>query len=182
MRPIFTVNAGEYLVSNFIEEKFRNYKVWIPSKDKGIDLLITNDKNNEIKTVSIQVKLSKDYAKTAGNKLLRKFKFSGWFMLDRKKIEKSISNFWVFVLLNFKSEKAFVIIEPEKLLEKLDKVNKTDRINIYLSVTNKNKCWNTRDLDSPILENILHNNYKNDARDFSDYLNNWENIIKILDN
>ena len=54
MKPIFTIHAGEYLVASYIEQKFKRFNVWIPSKDTGIDLLIT-DSNNK-KTVSLQVK------------------------------------------------------------------------------------------------------------------------------
>jgi hypothetical protein len=59
MRPLFTVHAGEFLVGEFIEECFPTLNVWIPSRDTGIDLLITNKQNSS--TVSLQVKLSRDY-------------------------------------------------------------------------------------------------------------------------
>jgi len=55
---MFTIHAGEYLIGSYIEENFKNYNVWVPSKDTGIDLLVTNSKNN--KAVSLQVKYSKD--------------------------------------------------------------------------------------------------------------------------
>ena len=44
MRPIFTVHAGEFLVGEHIEKKFPELNVWIPSKDTGVDLLVTNKK------------------------------------------------------------------------------------------------------------------------------------------
>ena len=59
MKPLFTIHAGEYLVGSYIEKKYSNWHLWVPSKDTGIDLLVTN-KNNS-KTSSIQVKFSKDY-------------------------------------------------------------------------------------------------------------------------
>ena len=62
MQPIFTIHAGEYLVGSYIEDKFKKYRVWVPSKDIGIDLLVTNSKNS--KAVSLQVKFSKDYTVT----------------------------------------------------------------------------------------------------------------------
>jgi len=58
MQQMFTIHAGEYLIGSYIEENFKNYNVWVPSKDTGIDLLVTNSKNN--KAVSLQVKYSKD--------------------------------------------------------------------------------------------------------------------------
>jgi len=54
MRPIFTIHAGEFLVGDFIEQHFRNTNVWLPSKDSGVDLLVTNKKNQV--TVSLQLK------------------------------------------------------------------------------------------------------------------------------
>ena len=47
MRPIFTIHAGEYLVGNFLETMFKEIEVWMPSKDTGTDLLITNKKCTE---------------------------------------------------------------------------------------------------------------------------------------
>jgi hypothetical protein len=57
MRPIFTIHAGEYLVATEIEKKFRDLRVWIPSKDIGIDLLVTDESQNKV--ASLQVKFSK---------------------------------------------------------------------------------------------------------------------------
>ena len=37
MKPLFTIHEGEFLVGSHIEKKFRDWNVWIPSKDKGID-------------------------------------------------------------------------------------------------------------------------------------------------
>ena len=45
MKPLFTVHAGEYLVGSYIEENFKNLNVWVPSKDTGIDLLVTDSEN-----------------------------------------------------------------------------------------------------------------------------------------
>jgi hypothetical protein len=56
MKPLFTVHAGEYLVGDHIERTYPGWNVWVPSKDTGVDLLVT-DKRNQ-KTVSLQVKFS----------------------------------------------------------------------------------------------------------------------------
>src|SRR5205807_9167176 len=45
MRPLFTVHASELLVGQHIEQSFKGKNVWIPTKDSGVDLLITNSKN-----------------------------------------------------------------------------------------------------------------------------------------
>ena len=59
MKPFFTIHAGEYLVGSHIESNFKKINIWVPSKDKGIDLLLTNSDNS--KSVSVQVKFSKDF-------------------------------------------------------------------------------------------------------------------------
>jgi hypothetical protein len=41
MRPIFTVHAGEFLAGQYIEREFKK-NVWVPRKDTGIDLLVTD--------------------------------------------------------------------------------------------------------------------------------------------
>ena len=59
MRPLFTVHAGEFLVGQHIEKEFKDKSVWVPTKDKGIDLLVTNSGNT--KAVTLQVKFSRDF-------------------------------------------------------------------------------------------------------------------------
>ncbi len=59
MKPIFSVHAGEYLTGSHIEGKFRHVNVWLPAKDTGIDLLVSDSTNRH--TVSLQVKFSKDF-------------------------------------------------------------------------------------------------------------------------
>lgn len=59
MRSIFTIYTGEFLVGEFIKQTFPRLNVWIPSKDTGIDLFITDEKNTKL--ISIQTKPSRDY-------------------------------------------------------------------------------------------------------------------------
>lgn len=65
MRPIFTIHAGEYLVATKIEESFPSLRIWIPSKDSGVDLLVTDARQDKV--ASLQVKFSKDYLGTVTN-------------------------------------------------------------------------------------------------------------------
>lgn len=70
MKPLFTIHAGEYLVgAHYIERNFPHWKVWLPSKDSGVDLLVTDARNR--KTVSLQIKFSKDLTPTHGSPLLQ---------------------------------------------------------------------------------------------------------------
>jgi hypothetical protein len=59
MKPLFTIHAGEYLVGEYIERHFKQVNVWLPARDTGIDLLISDLLNRRV--VSIQVKYSKDF-------------------------------------------------------------------------------------------------------------------------
>ena len=63
MTPLFTIHAGEYLVGLYIEHHYRKQlNVWIPSKDTGIDLLVSDHQNR--RTASLQVKFGKDFLPT----------------------------------------------------------------------------------------------------------------------
>ena len=79
MRPIFTVHAGEYLAATEIERRFRNLDVWIPSKDRGIDLLVTNPETQRM--VSLQIKFSKDFTQM-GKQPELKMEFQGHRLVD----------------------------------------------------------------------------------------------------
>ena len=42
MRPLFTIHAGEFLVGEYISRKLkRDFDVWLPVQDTGVDLLVT---------------------------------------------------------------------------------------------------------------------------------------------
>src|SRR4249920_2150514 len=59
IRPLFTVHAGEFLVGELIEQTFPSLNVWVPAKDTGVDLLVTDVGARN--AISLQVKLSRDY-------------------------------------------------------------------------------------------------------------------------
>jgi hypothetical protein len=181
MKPIFTIHAGEYLVGSYIEKHLRNCEVWLPSKDSGIDLLVTNIRAG--KNVGIQVKFSKDFLVTNMSPLYRKgLRACGWWTLNRDKIKKSKADFWVFVLYSFDiREPQYVIIKPKKLLSLLTGIHgNTKHINMYLWVTKKNKCWETRAVGATEQHLIAEHAYKNSQRDFTKYLGSWKTIESRL--
>jgi hypothetical protein len=57
LKPLFTIHAGECLVGLHVQ-KFK-LNVWIPAKDTGIDLLVTD--SAYLGGVSLQVKDGKDF-------------------------------------------------------------------------------------------------------------------------
>jgi hypothetical protein len=182
MKPLFTVHAGEYLVGSHIEQTQPRWSVWVPSKDTGIDLLITDSRNR--KAVSLQVKFSKDFNPTHRPVFLQnKLMASGWWTHQKQKIEKSQAHLWVFVLPSFIEHKtSFIIIPPGELLRRLRLIHGTSakRIDSYLWVTKAHRCWEARGLASADQELIAFDRFSNKPRDFSEYLNAWQQIERRL--
>jgi hypothetical protein len=174
MRPIFTIHAGEYLVASEIEKRFRDLRVWIPSKDTGIDLLVTDDRQN--KMASLQVKFSKDYFGTANQAAAPpEIASSGWWTFRRDKIASSAADFWVLTLYQFQTRTFdFVVISPLHLLARYDKLApKANIIQSYFCITRAGRCWETRGLGKAEMTAIRSGEYSNKTRDFSVYLNAW---------
>lgn len=181
MQPMFTVHVGEYLVGSHIQDRFKKYNVWVPSKDTGIDLLVTNARNN--KAVSLQTKFSKDYTVThMAADLQNKFKAWGWWTLASDKIRKSPAELWVFVMQSFRKKSIeCIVIPPKVLLQRLRKIHDRKKLyHTYLWVSNNGKCWETRGLRKPEKILIANDSYCNQDRDFTAYLNNWRLLKKKL--
>jgi hypothetical protein len=184
MKPIFSIHAGEYLVGTYIEEKHKHLNVWIPSKDTGIDLLVT-DKTNR-KTLSIQVKFSKDFLGSLGNNasevVASKVKSGGWWTFKQAKIKESPADLWILVLYRFtRRDYDFVIIEPQELLSKYHLLGRnTEIIQSYVWVTESKRCWETRGLNRQQQGAIANGNYQEPIRDLSSYLNNWRMVEQKL--
>lgn len=182
MKPIFTVHAGEYLVATQIEmeKEFKNVSVWLPSKDDGIDLLLT-DKDHK-KTASLQVKFSKDFNTHVKEHIRPNIRGTGWWKLSKKGIEKSKADFWVFILYSFdKKSNDFIIIEPKKLLKIFTNLNRQKEIiHCYITVTKEKAVFETRGIPTKEMQLLYDNKYKNSQRDLKQYHNNWEPILNKL--
>lgn len=184
MRPIFSVHAGEYLVGTHIEEKYKDLNVWIPSKDTGIDLLVTDRTNT--KTLSIQVKFSKDFLGSVGKgtseAVATKVKSGGWWTFRQDKIKASPADLWILVLYRFTDrDYDFVIIEPQELLMRYAHLGReTNIIQSYVWVTTSGKCWETRGLNKSDQEAIAKDEYSESIRDLSSCLNNWQIVERKL--
>ena len=177
MRPLFTIHAGEFVVGDHIERNFRNVNLWVPSRDTGTDLLVTDSKNK--KAVSLQIKFSRDFLATHMPSIFQKpLRACGWWSLNREKIAKSTADYWVFVLVGFERRSTdFVIIKPSDLLARLDAIHgKKKIIQSYIWVTEKSRCWETRGLKRQDHLSIAQGQYSNRTRDLSAYLNNWNPV------
>jgi hypothetical protein len=167
MRPIFTLHAGEYLVGDYLEKTFKNCRVWLPSKDAGIDLLVTDKEHR--KAVSLQVKFSKDFMRD-------NFKAIGWWTLKSDKIAKSLADLWVFAVYTFNDNNIHnVVIPPRRLLEILQALHGRRKLfQTYMCVSNKDRCWEARGLNKEDMERLATDGYENQERELTQYLDNWE--------
>jgi hypothetical protein len=180
MRPIFTIHAGEYLVGSEIEKMFPKARVWVPSKDDGIDLLVTNRKCN--KSVSLQVKFSKDYlGSEVKAELAAGVKSGGWWTFDLTKIKESAADYWVLALYRFQERDFdFVVIEPKVLAAMYSNLSpNATRIQSYVWVTKNNYCWEVRGLKKSDQLAVASGSFRDKARDLSGLLNNWD-ALKVL--
>lgn len=174
MRPLFTVHAGEYIVGDYIEGRFRDLRVWIPSKDDGVDLLVTDRAHRKV--ASLQVKFSKDHlAAGADRNATQAIKSGGWWKFDLSKIATSPADYWVLVLCEFtKRRYDFVIIDPRELARRYRSISRDSAtIQSYFWVTRSGKCWETRGLTSKELSKVCQDSYTRKTRDFSQFLNVW---------
>lgn len=181
MRSLFTVHAGEFLVGSEIEERITGAQVWLPSRDKGIDLLVTNSQNSRL--VSLQVKFSRDFLVTHMESIFQHGLLAcGWWTHTRKKIRSSKADLWVFVLQAFDPKKTqYILIAPQELDERLSKIRgNADSVQSYLWVTEKGKCWETRGLSKKDQILIANHAYVNQERDFTQYLNAWKELERKL--
>jgi hypothetical protein len=180
MRPLFTIHAGELLAGEYIERHFRNANVWVPSKDTGTDLLVT-DKKNKI-SVSLQVKFSRDFLVTDLPADFQKpLRACGWWTFNREKLKVSPADYWVLLLIGFAHRtNDHIIIPPKELLRRLEKLHAGEaRLQSYLWVTKSGQCWETRGLRRADQSLVAAGTFDSPLRDFSPFLNNWEPIAHL---
>lgn len=142
MKPLFSIHAGEFLTVDYIERKFRKVNVWIPTKDTGVDILVSDKKNR--KAVSLQVKFSRDFLRTHMPPVFQEpLRACGWWTLNRHKLANSAADYWVFVLVGFAGRSTdFVIIKPADLSRRLRaiRIGKPNAVQTYLWVTQEKRC------------------------------------------
>ncbi|MBU3979980.1 MAG: hypothetical protein KKG97_01455, partial [Proteobacteria bacterium] len=129
---------------------------------------------------------SKDFLVTHGRAEYQdKLLSCGWWTLNRKKIQESPADFWVFVLHTFNEKNMrYVIITPDELSERLNALHPDVKsLQTYLWVTTNQKCWETRGLKKKETNSIVEDNYNGTDkknRNFTDFLNNWKPMIEKL--
>lgn len=181
MKPTFSVHAGEYLTGSHIEKQFRHVNLWVPAKDTGIDLLVSDRANR--KTVSLQVKFSKDFLVAHMQKQAPEFQHKlracGWWTLNSEKVRRSPADYWVFVLQGFANTSVdYVVIPPKELTRRLRRIHhgQPKIWQVYLWVTKTERCWETRGLKKSDKLLITDDRFSNPHRNFRNYLNAWRPV------
>jgi len=188
MRQAHVLDYGETVTGEYIEKRYKKYKVWIPSKDmEGIDFLVTNPINKN--QVSIQVKFSKDYAFPNKNNgkdgIGTNINIYSWLWrsFSKSSLEKSNADIWIFVLHHIDENEVsddFLIIPKEELIKRFNNIN-TNTVGFDLVVfqndKNKMEVLNLSGIKGQ-LNNVLLNNYQNikdrENRDYTEYFNVWK--------
>jgi hypothetical protein len=171
MRPLFTIHAGEYLVGLHVQKSLK-LNAWIPAKDIGVDLLVTDRDNHH--AVSLQVKYGKDFLPEMKAELRKSLRCFSWFALNMAKLTASPAEFWVFVLQGFKSDAPdFVVIPTAELRRRMIEIHGSDAgtLQSYFCSTEASQCWEARGLGNADKMRIAEGTYENRARDFTKYLN-----------
>jgi hypothetical protein len=177
MKPIFTVHAGEFLVGDHINRKFKSQlDVWLPTKDRGADLLVTR-RDGKGKSVALQVKFSRsfhEHDEEYGPHVLA----TSWYVLDTKKVRDSPAQVWVFVFMTLKMEKHFVLI-PTRDLQKRIPRGCGSKWHLYLWACRDDRCYQVRYLDPDARTYAVTHGVKDQALDFSEWVNNWSLLRRL---
>lgn len=180
MKPLFTIHAGEYLAGSCIERQFPQCRVWLPSRDTGIDLPVTNGDCS--RTVSLQVKFSKDFAPTHLSDFYRnKLRVCTWFQLKADALRNSRADYWVLVLQSFAYAKAsFIVIKPDTLYSRIAAYHGRKQIyNLYFWINSAHRCWETRKMREPERRKVADNSLVKTEKDFSKYLDDWSSLERL---
>jgi len=186
MKPLFSVHAGEYLTGSHIEKQFKHVNLWVPAKDTGVDLLVSDRANR--RTVSLQVKFSKDFLVAHMQKeapeFQKKLRACGWWTLNSDKMSKSPADYWVLVLQGFANTSVdYVVIPPQELLRRLRDIHHGEQKiwQVYVWITKTERCWETRGLSKSDRLLITDDKFSDlhRHRDFSEYLNAWGPVARL---
>ncbi len=167
MRNLYAPTPGELLVGQELEK--RGYQVYIPTKDKGIDLLATKG----AAVLRSQVKESRVYLQPSGSPA-----WTSWTQLRssslRDAAERGVDLF-VFVIHaldetggRVKFKPLYVVIPPMDLEERLRRYRPGKDRSVYWYVDGNRRLWELRG------KRWVDTNYEGvGERDFTDYLHAW---------
>ncbi|MDR2073357.1 MAG: hypothetical protein LBP60_07995 [Spirochaetaceae bacterium] len=182
MKPLLTIHGGEYLVGERLEKQFPRSEVWVPVKDTGTDLLLTNPADRR-KNAGIQVKFSKDFLPGEKKIFQQNFAAQGWFNLPPvDTIRNSTADIWILAPYSFEDRNVYcVVLHPRKLADRLETLGNRDKL--YLWITrDKQRCFAVRGLSRKEQERLAAGDYHGleTERDFSPWLENWTVLEGLL--
>ena len=180
MNPLFSIHAGEYLTGGFIQHNFPNCRVWLPTRDTGIDLLVTNAKRT--RTISLQVKFSKDFLPHSKDKFeLHSLIVATWYKVKRKALVSSEADYWVFLLRSFAHGTTdYLVVSPQDLLSRFSAYHgKKATYDLYFSLNVKKQCWEVRGLNNAEKVAVASGRFHVRERNFTEFLNKWSAIEKL---
>lgn len=178
MKPIFTIHEGEFLVGDYINRHRQfghKYNVWVPTKDSGVDLLVTR-KGGKGRAVGLQVKFSRSW--DIPEELIRDVLATSWYTLDPKKIRQSEADLWVFVFMTLRHERYFVLIPTTELRKRIPRSSKS-KWNLYLWACADGACYQVRDLNREGRLDAVRRGVKDRSQDFSKWFENWSLLQKF---
>lgn len=176
MKPLFTIHEGEFLVGDHINRRLgHKFDVWVPTKDTGVDLLVTR-KGRRGASVALQVKFSRGFSIRA--EMARHLIATSWYTLEPKKVLASRADLWVFVILTLKHEVHFVVIPTRELRRRIPRRG-SGTWNLYLWVFDGGSCYQVRDLRHEERLNAMHRGVRDRHRDFSHWLENWQQLDRL---
>jgi len=169
---MFTVHAGEFLVGEYLNHKFaRKYDVWVPTKDEGVDLLVTRRQRGRQRPVRLQVKFSRGFlSDSVPHDQLAAW---GWFTPKPEKIRRSSADLWIFVILTLRCEPYFVVIPTKELRKRIPKGTK-GTWHLYLVALKKGYCFDVRGLPQETRQVAYATGKITKQRCYTDYLGNWD--------
>jgi len=186
MKQFYSIHEGEFLVGACLNKVIKGCELWIPAKDKGTDILVTN-KDDYKKNVSLQVKHSTDYLLTHSAEDQEFYRSCGWWNFGLTTIKESINknvNFWVIDIHSFSNKKTdCIVIKPTELYERLSKLTRNGKSEqTYFWITKDGQCFETRGLKAKQIKLLEKDKYNSidPVRNFTKYLNNWEPVKKLL--
>ena len=176
MKPIFTIHEGEFLVGDYINRKLgHKYYVWVPTKDSGVDLLVTR-KGGAGKSVGLQVKFSRSF--DVHEELTRHVLATSWYTLDPKKIRQSRADLWIFVFMTLRHERYFVLVPTAELRKRIPR-DCGSKWNLYLWAYADGSCYQVRDLNLEGRLSAARRGVQNRDQDFSKWFESWSLLDRL---
>jgi hypothetical protein len=183
MKPLFTVHAGEFIFAETVEKRHSQLRLWMPTKDTGVDFLVTDADGGN--SVSVQVKMSRDYRPALSkSKFDSELTAAGWFVFNYSSLQNSSAYIWSLLLVSHErtQKPIFVNIRPQILLQCLISVHGVKKsYHLYPWVLRGNRCIEGRGMKQSDKANFLAGAFDFKNRDLTEYLENWDFLKLALE-